>query len=106
MFFVVFGLALGLVAVVAVGGGVEGVGALDLVLEVVALEGGVLAEVLDAADVLVLGSGLGLLDLSALDDRAGEWVDLTQGFLCPIYRRGCCGMRSKKGGGAKKRPRP
>ena len=72
-------LALGLVAV-AVGGGVEGVGAFDLVLQGIALQGGVLAEVLDAADVLVLGRRFGRLDLSALNDRAGEGVDLTHGW--------------------------
>jgi hypothetical protein len=42
----------------------------------VAGEAGVFAEVLDAADVLVLGRGFGLLHLGALDDRAGEGIDL------------------------------
>ena len=65
-----------MVLVVAVARGMKRVGAFDLVFQLLAGEAGVLAEVLHAADVLVLGRRFGLLDLGALDDCAGEGVDL------------------------------
>src|SRR3954454_2227528 len=58
----------------------RGFGALDLVLEgVAAAQACVLAAVLVFAGLLVLLVSLGALHLRALDDRAGEGIDLCHG---------------------------
>jgi hypothetical protein len=63
-----------LVLRVVVDGG-DGVGAFDLVFELVVLGGDVLGEDLFAADLAGLLGGLGAFELGALGDVAGEWVD-------------------------------
>src|SRR3954471_21431532 len=51
------------------------IGAFDLVFHLIIAAGDVAGEGLRAADLARLVGGLGALDLSALGDVAGEWID-------------------------------
>jgi hypothetical protein len=72
--------ALLVVGIAAVVGGVECIGTFDLVLELIALKGGVLGEVLGAANLAVFVGDLAWGELTALDDCAGEGVYLGHGW--------------------------